>query len=94
MSMLLLGSSRCACNTLRSYTKIFEVNGGDPGLVNLDVGNTIWGDYIPSALAKGAFQAKPDPLIISGGLNKVQDGMDILAKGVSAQKIVVEILKD
>lgn len=45
------------------------------------------------ALDLGTFQAKPDPYVIEGGLEKIQDGLDMLAKGVSAQKIVVEIAK-
>jgi hypothetical protein len=45
-------------------------------------------------LAKGTFQAKPDPLIVEGGLEKVQKGIDILRKGVSAQKVVIEIAKE
>ncbi|PQE31980.1 zinc-binding oxidoreductase protein [Rutstroemia sp. NJR-2017a WRK4] len=67
------------------------VNGLDPGLVNLDVGDAVWRQYIPKALAAGRFQAKPDPLIIKGGLEKVQEGIDLLKAGVSAKKVVVEI---
>ncbi|KAH8687917.1 zinc-binding oxidoreductase-like protein CipB [Tricladium varicosporioides] len=67
------------------------VNGLNPGLVNLDVGDAVWRKYIPEALAVGKFQAKPDPLIVKGGLMKVQEGMDLLKKGVSAKKIVIEI---
>ncbi|KAJ5370881.1 alcohol dehydrogenase [Penicillium cataractarum] len=74
--------------------KAVFVNGGDPGLVNLDVGNAIWGEYIPTVLATGQFQVKPDPFIIGGGLEKIQDGIDLLAKGVSAKKIVVEVSED
>ena len=70
------------------------VKGGDPGLVNLDVGNAIWSEYIPTVLATGQFQVKPDPFIIGGGLKKIQDGIDLLAKGVSARKIVVEVSED
>ncbi|KUJ14517.1 putative quinone oxidoreductase [Mollisia scopiformis] len=69
------------------------VNGLDPGLVDLDLGRAIWGKYIPQALAAGSFQTKPDPLIIEGGLEKVQDGINILRKGVSAKKVVIEIAK-
>jgi hypothetical protein len=55
------------------------------------IGKAIWQDYMPAALESGKFQAKPDPFIIKGGLAKVQDGVDMLKKGVSAKKIVVEI---
>jgi threonine dehydrogenase-like Zn-dependent dehydrogenase len=67
------------------------VNGLDPGLVDLDIGDAVWRKYIPKALASGKFQAKPDPEVLKGGLGRVQDGIDILRKGVSAKKIVIEI---
>jgi hypothetical protein len=36
------------------------VNGLDPGLVALDIGDAVWRKYLPEALAAGKFQAKPD----------------------------------
>jgi hypothetical protein len=59
------------------------------GFTALDVGNAVWRQYIPEALAAGKFEAKPDPIVIEGGLEKVQEGIDILRKGVSAKKIVI-----
>ena len=56
-----------------------------------DVGKAVWGEYIPAALASGQFQAKPDPILIKGGLSPVQEGLDTLKKGVSAGKVVVEL---
>jgi len=73
---------------------LLVVNGLDPGLVALDVGDAVWRKYIPEALAAGKFQAKPDPLIIKGGLEKVQEGIDLLRDGVSAKKVVIEIAKE
>jgi hypothetical protein len=70
------------------------VNGGDPAFVALEVGDAVWRKYIPEALAAGKFQAKPDPLIIEGGLEKVQEGINLLRDGVSAKKIVIEISKE
>jgi hypothetical protein len=61
------------------------------GFTALDVGNAVWRQYIPEALAAGKFQAKPDPIVIEGGLEKVQEGIDILRKGVSAKKIVINL---
>ena len=69
------------------------VNSGDPGLVNLDLGDAVWRKYIPQALAAGNVQAKPDPLVLEG-LERVQEGINILRKGVSAKKIVIEVAKD
>jgi hypothetical protein len=59
------------------------------GFTALDVGNAVWRQYIPEALAAGKFEAKPDPIVIEGGLEKVQEGIDILRRGVSAKKIVI-----
>jgi hypothetical protein len=42
----------------------------------------------------GKFQVKQEPLIIREGLEKVQHGIDLLAKGVSAKMVGVEISKD
>jgi hypothetical protein len=55
------------------------------------IGKAIWHDYMPLALQSGRFYAKPDPFILKGGLAKVQDGIDMLKKGVSAKKIVIEL---
>ena len=63
----------------------------DPGHVQPEIGDYLWHKFIPEALAAGKFQAKPDPHVIKGGLAKVQDGIDLLRKGVSAKKIVIEI---
>lgn len=63
----------------------------DLGFGNQDIGDAVWRKYIPRALAAGKFQAKPDPEILVGGLERVQDGVDLLRKGVSAKKIVIEI---
>jgi hypothetical protein len=62
-------------------------------LVNLDVGNAIWGGDIPTALATAKFQVKPDHSLLAEVL-KVQESVDLIAKGMSATKILVEISKD
>lgn len=66
------------------------VNGLAPGLINLDVGDAVWRKYLPEALANGSFVAKPDPFVLKG-LESVQEGVDLLKKGVSARKIVIEV---
>lgn len=55
------------------------------------VGEAVWGKYVPAALASGKLLAKPDPLILSGGLPRVQEALDTLKAGVSATKVVVEL---
>lgn len=56
-----------------------------------DVGDAVWRKFVPQALAQGKLQAKPDPLLIKGGLEKVQEGLDKQKAGVSAKKVVIEI---
>lgn len=56
-----------------------------------EVGKAIWGNYVPAALSSGQLVAKPDPLILKGGLSRVQEGLDILKAGVSATKVVFEL---
>ncbi|KAJ5802993.1 alcohol dehydrogenase [Penicillium pulvis] len=63
----------------------------DPGFSAAHVGDAIWHNFMPSALAAGKFQAKPDPRLIQGGLSKVQEGIDLMREGVSAKKLVIEI---
>lgn len=62
-----------------------------PAMVDTTIGETVWHQYLPEALRVGKFQAKPEPHLIQGGLERVQDGIDLLAKGVSATKIVIEV---
>ncbi|KAI9739701.1 MAG: hypothetical protein M1834_006420 [Cirrosporium novae-zelandiae] len=77
---------------LPSNVKTVMVWGVDPAS-NEALGDAIWRKYVPEALAQGKLQAKPDPVIIEGGLEKVQEGVDLVRKGVSAKKVVVEISK-
>ncbi|KAF2669836.1 putative quinone oxidoreductase [Microthyrium microscopicum] len=67
-----------------------ELN-GEWGTGAPHIGKAIWEDFMPSALASGQFQAKPDPFVLKGGLGKVQEGIDMVKKGVSAKKIVIEL---
>ncbi|KAF2277069.1 zinc-binding oxidoreductase CipB [Westerdykella ornata] len=55
------------------------------------VGEAVWGKYIPEALEVGLFKAKPDPTVLKGGLERVQEGVDRVGRGLSFDKIVVEL---
>jgi NADPH-dependent curcumin reductase CurA len=55
------------------------------------VGEAVWGQYVPKALEEGKLKAKPDPMVIKGGLEKVQEGIDRCKQGVSFAKVVVEL---
>ncbi|KAF1961605.1 GroES-like protein [Byssothecium circinans] len=56
-----------------------------------EVGEAIWGQWIESALAKGVVKARPPPLVVGKGLEKLQEAMEVQKKGVSYQKVVVEV---
>lgn len=56
-----------------------------------EVGPAVFRDFLPKALQEGAYQAKPDPMVVGTGLEKVQEAMDVLKKGVSAKKVVVKL---
>lgn len=51
----------------------------------------MWRKYVPEALESGQLLAKPEPLIIKGGLSHIQEAADTLRNGVSAAKVVVEL---
>jgi hypothetical protein len=67
-----------------------EELGGAWGAGAAELGVPLHHEYLESALASGKFLAKPDPRIV-GGLDKVQEGFDLLRKGVSASKLVIEV---
>ncbi|KAJ5768162.1 hypothetical protein N7533_000745 [Penicillium manginii] len=56
-----------------------------------DIGEWIWGKYVPEALANGTFKPKPEPVVVGNGLQDIQYGLDIQKKGVSAKKVVIAL---
>lgn len=52
----------------------------------------IWTDWLSSGLADGSMKCKPDPYVVGEGLEYVQEALDLMAKGVSAKKLVVKLL--
>jgi hypothetical protein len=55
------------------------------------VWKAVWGDWVTPALEKGILKCKPNPRVIGQGLEKVQEGVDIQRKKVSATKLVVTL---
>jgi hypothetical protein len=53
--------------------------------------DAIWGYYIPEALKAGSLKLVPEPVIVGKGLEKVADACELLKKGASAVKYVVEL---
>lgn len=50
-----------------------------------------WRVFLEPALASGTMQCKPQAELVGHGLKDVQKAIDLLAKGVSAKKIVLSI---
>ncbi|KAL1598962.1 hypothetical protein SLS60_008107 [Paraconiothyrium brasiliense] len=69
---------------------------GRPPLQSPDGGEPIWRqvykDFLGAGLQNGKLKAKPDAFILKGGLSRLQEGLDLVRTGVSAKKIVVELL--
>jgi NADPH:quinone reductase-like Zn-dependent oxidoreductase len=51
----------------------------------------IWDSYVKEAVRSNKIKFLPEPLVIGQGLESVQKGLDHLAKGVSATKVVIEL---
>lgn len=51
----------------------------------------IWSKFLPEALVEGVLLPKPEAKVLAGGLDKIQEGLNLQKEGVSAQKIVIEI---
>lgn len=60
-------------------------------IISTPVAKAVFGDYIPAALEQGKFKAVPEAEVVGKGLEAVQLGINTLAKGVSAKKIVVAL---
>ncbi|RGP70832.1 hypothetical protein FLONG3_7288 [Fusarium longipes] len=60
-------------------------------IIDTPVAKAVFGDYVPTALEQGKFKAVPQAEVVGKGLEALQLGMDTLAKGVSAKKIVVSL---
>ncbi|KAF7537820.1 hypothetical protein G7054_g3419 [Neopestalotiopsis clavispora] len=54
-------------------------------------GKKFFRDFFPGALANGTYVAAPEPHVVGHGLEHVQTGLEVLSKGVSAQKVVVTL---
>ena len=60
-------------------------------LKDTEVGPAILRDWVPAALANGTLKCKPDAHVAGKGLEACQDAVDLIKKGASAKKFVVEV---
>lgn len=58
-------------------------------MANGEVFHPAWKDYLTPALESGKLKCLPQALVAGHGLEALQTGMDILHKGVSANKVVI-----
>ncbi|KAI2466435.1 GroES-like protein [Annulohypoxylon bovei var. microspora] len=69
----------------------FVFEGGDERGSYYDTTSKIFEDFLPRALESGEYKAAPAPEVVpTKGLEGIQEALDILRKGVSAKKMVVE----
>jgi threonine dehydrogenase-like Zn-dependent dehydrogenase len=61
------------------------------GIRNGPVGKAMYEDFLPTALANGAYVPSPEPLVVGSGLEKIQEAVDVVKQGVSAKKVVVTL---
>ncbi|KAK5637379.1 hypothetical protein RRF57_013091 [Xylaria bambusicola] len=51
----------------------------------------VFGQFLPAALENGQYKCAPKARVVGHGLESVQKGLDIIAKGVSCEKLVVAL---
>ena len=60
-----------------------------PSILSDGIAKAVFEDFLPKALKSGNYVAAPEPIVAGKGLESIQDGVDLLRKGVSAKKVVV-----
>jgi len=95
------GTKRIACAQPTPDTKIRGVLarrraihvstiwGGNPK--DTAVGPAVWNTFLPAALTDHRYRAAPTPRVTGHGLDAIPDGLALLRKGVSAEKLVVTL---
>lgn len=68
------------------YNYIFASTVYDNG-----IGEMIFADFLPRALAEGRYQVVPDHVVHGTGLGSIQGAMDYQTQGMSAKKVVVSL---
>ncbi|CVL08675.1 related to oxidoreductase [Fusarium mangiferae] len=60
-------------------------------LGSTETGKRLWVDWLPGALEDGNMKFMPHPEVVGKGLEKIQDAVDAIGKGVIGKKLVVEL---
>lgn len=56
-----------------------------------EVGPAVYADFLPGALASGAYRAAPEAEVVGHGLERIPEALRLLRAGVSARKLVVTL---
>lgn len=72
--------------------RLTSLPGWGDSLKHNSVGPAIWDQWLTAALADGSLKCKPIPEVVGKGLESLQTALDLQAKGVSAKKLVVELI--
>lgn len=59
-------------------------------VVEWDAEGMLFG-YLEDALRRGEYTAAPEAMVIGNGLEKIQDGLNVIREGVSSKKVVVTL---
>ncbi|WP_033213232.1 zinc-binding alcohol dehydrogenase family protein [Kitasatospora phosalacinea] len=73
----------------RHGVRVSSIWGGT--LKDNEVGPAVYTDFLPTALATGAYRAAPDAAVVGHGLAAVPDALRELKGGVRAKKLVVTL---
>ena len=60
-------------------------------LIQDGIGEELFTNFLPNALRQGRFRPAPDTRVVGTRLEDIQAGLDELASGVSASKLVVQL---
>jgi NADPH:quinone reductase-like Zn-dependent oxidoreductase len=77
--------------TIKSKLKSIKTSFVYGSVAHSPVGEAVYANFLPQALATGRFRAAPEPLIAGEGLEAIQRALNIQKKGVSARKVVVSL---
>ena len=77
-----------------------EIRGGEvkimstfaPAIVKTELAGKIWREFLPEAIRTGRILPRPEAWVVGSGLEALQTGLDRMREGVSARKVVVELV--
>jgi len=89
LARVIAGSIALKLRARRRRVRTAMIWGGS--LINNEVGPLIYAQFLPQALARGAYVAAPKPQLVGTGLADIPAALDQQRKGVSARKLVVKL---